>query len=156
MPTAGLTLERAISDIDAAQRWVDKHLQAPELTDQERANLQRRQARLTTKKARLIEERYGIKVSPEVASTPAPYGQGDTLQTQAQVIGASKPRHTLSETERFLLDHFGPQASEDVAAVWARFNSQMSAENGAGWWSSMSTAEIALEGAVWAAQGYGV
>ena len=156
MPTDGLTLEREIRDIAAAQRWIDLRLCDPDLTEEEAAILKRRQARLTKQNADAIEERFGIQVAPEIASTPAPYGQGDTLQTQAQVIGASKPRHTLSETERFLLDHFGPQASEDVAAVWARFNSQMSAENGAGWWSSMSTAEIALEGAVWAAQGYGV
>ena len=125
----------------------------------DRKRLERRRAALSVKKRALIERRYGIGVSAEVASTPAPYtnGQGDSLQTQAQVISASKPKHTLSETDRFLLDRFGSDASADeVAARWARFNSQMAAEYGSGWWANMSVPEIGLEHAAWAAQGYGV
>ena len=156
MPTFGRQLEREISDIDAGLRWIDANMRKPELSEGERKRMERRRSKLAVRKREAIEARYGVTVSAEVASTPARYGQGDSLQTQAQVLNAQKPRQQMSETERFLLDRFGSEYSEDVAARWARFNSQMTTQWGAGWFANMSQAEIALEGAAWAAQGYGV
>lgn len=156
MPTAGRRLEREINDVDAGLRWLAQNMRRPELTDEQRRQMERRQAKLTTRKAKLVEQRFGVKIDAETAGTPGAGKPGDSLQTTAQVLASKKPRRHLTEQERFIMERFGEDYAEEADARWGRFNAQMNAAHGAGWWVPMGQEAILVEYAAWEANGYGL
>ena len=156
MPTAGRQLERAIDDVDAGLRWLEKNMRRPELTDEKRKQMERRQAKLTARKAKLVKQRFGIDIDAETAGTPGAGKPGDSRQTQRQTLASKKPRRRLTEQERFIMDRFGEDYAEEADARWGRFNAQMNAEHGAGWWVPMGAEGILVEYAAWEAAGYGL
>ena len=156
MPTAGRQLERAIDDVDAGLRWLEKNMRRPELTAEQRKQMERRQAKLTTRKAKLVKQRFGIDIDAETAGTPGAGKPGDSRQTQRQTLASKKPRRRLTEQERFILDRFGEDYAEEADARWGRFNAQMNAEHGSGWWVPMGAEGILVEYAAWEAAGYGL
>lgn len=156
MPTAGRRLERAISDVDAGLRWLERNVHRPDLTAEQRQQMERRQAKLAARKQRLVKERFGLDIDAETAGAAAGARPGDTRQTTAQTLASKKPRRRLTEQERFILERFGEDYSEEAAARWARFNAQMNATHGAGWWTQMLPPAILVEYAAWSAEGFGV
>lgn len=156
MPTAGRRLERAIDDTNAGLRWLEKNMHRPGLTDEQRRQMERRQAKLTTRKARLVKERFGIDIDATTAGTAGAGQPGDSRQTTAQTLASKKPRRRLTEQERFVKERFGADYAEEAEARWGRFNAQMTAEHGAGWWIPMGQEGILVEYAAWEAGGYGV
>ena len=156
MPTAGRRLERAISDVDAGLRWLERNVHRPDLTAEQRQQMERRQAKLAARKQRLVKERFGLDIDAETARAAAGARPGDTRQTTAQTLASKKPRRRLTEQERFILERFGEDYSEEAAARWARFNAQMNATHGAGWWTQMLPPAILVEYAAWSAEGFGV
>lgn len=156
MPTAGRRLERAIDDVDAGLRWLEKNMHRVDLTDEQRRQMERRQAKLTARKAKLVKERFGIDIDAATAGTAAGGQPGDTRQTTAQTLASKKPRRRLTEQERFVLDRFGSDYAEEAAGRWGRFNEAMNAEHGAGWWVPLGTEGILVEFAAWEAAGQGL
>ena len=154
MPTAGRRLEREINDVDAGLRWLAQNMRRPELTDEQRRQMERRQAKLTTRKAKLVEQRFGVKIDAQTAGTPGAGKPGDSRQTTPQVLASKKPRRRLTEQERFILERFGEDYAEEADARWGRFNAQMNAAHGSGWWVPLGKEGILVEYAAWEAAGY--
>lgn len=156
MPTAGRQLERAIGDVDAGLRWLHRNMHRPDLPDDQRRQMTRRQAKLTARKARLVEQRFGVKIDAETAGTPGAGKPGDSLQTTPQGLRSKQPRRRLTEQERFILERFGEDYAEEAEARGGRFNAQMDAAHGAGWWVPLGKEGILVEYAAWEAAGYGL
>ena len=156
MPTAGLYLERAINDVDAGLRWLDRNMHRPDLTDEQRRQMERRHAKLTARKAKLVERRFGVKIGAEAAGASVGGRPGDTIQTTPQVLANKKPRRRLTEQERFIKERFGEEYAEEAAARWGFFNPHMKTLHGDGWLAGMTKEAVLVEFAAWEATGYGV
>ena len=158
MPTAGVMLERRIDTFGARIAYLEwKMRTATEKEDRDK--LERLIAKVTTKRQKLIAELTGRVVTQDVAGARLtnvryPGARLTTVADNGRTLDA-RPPHKKMTPDQYRAKQLARALAAEASAKWGQYNDARTAEQGGGWFASMTEEDVWMDFAHFVAQGNG-